>query len=673
MALLILLVVSAIALGVGARALRGLGLEEEPAPDRACFALGIGLGCTAYGVLALGLVRQLAPIPVGVLLLGLAALGARPGLALAREGAASLRRRGAGGSALAAVTGGALAFLLLLALAAALAPPSGGDWDGLSYHLADPAIYIRRRGIVYLFWESHSNFPFTVEMLYAIGLLLKSPEGARLFHWLYLALACLTLASAWRRLWPDAPPGARWLAPLLLAATPMLFWCATVAYIDLALMAYTLLALYATWLWARTARGGWLWASGICLGLALGVKMTGGLTALLLAPVVLVIGWRAGAAVRSLLAWGGIAAAVAAPWYIKSYLYTGNPVYPFFYHLFPQTRYWNAGIAATYAEHQAGFGLGRGLRHLLAAPWDLVAHPDRFSDGPASFQILFESTGPALLALAPAVLLLRRRDPLAWGMLLFTAVYGLIWFHLTQQTRYLVPVFPLLALVGARGLCGLGVGSAAREGPARERTRPGAPARRERRARSGTRRAPAGPPVAAQEPPMKPGGDGLGIARLAGAGTVGITVAAVLLSGLLIVEPALPVVLGRESREAYLSRTLDVYPVCAYANAALPPDARVMLIHEVRGLYLERDYLWGNEGHHARIPWQEFADEAEMRRFLRRELGVTHVLINHHILAKDARPGKGSWERTLWEAIHAGTLAPEYEARGFSLHALAGE
>ncbi len=59
-----------------------------------------------------------------------------------------------------------------------------------------------------------------------------------------------------------------------------------------------------------------------------------------------------------------------------------------------------------------------------------------------------------------------------------------------------------------------------------------------------------------------------------------------------------------------------------------------------------------------------------MRRFLREELGVTHVLINHRILPREATVPETAWEHPLWEAIGAGTLVPEYEDRGFCLYAM---
>src|SRR5207244_3620128 len=65
---------------------------------------------------------------------------------------------------------------------------------------------------------------------------------------------------------------------------------------------------------------------------------------------------------------------VASPWYVKSYLWTNNPVYPFLYRLFPHSKYWNERADEGYRAEQASFGRGHGVRALLDLPWDVTMH-----------------------------------------------------------------------------------------------------------------------------------------------------------------------------------------------------------------------------------------------------------------------------------------------------------
>jgi len=88
-----------------------------------------------------------------------------------------------------------------------------------------------------------------------------------------------------------------------------------------------------------------------------------------------------------------------------------------------------------------------------------------------------------------------------------------------------------------------------------------------------------------------------------------------------------PVAFGLMSEEVYLSRYLDQYPICRWINAHLPRDARLITYGEPRGFYLDRDYLWGDPGHHTLIPYESIRSFQDLRAHWRR-LGVSHVLIN---------------------------------------------
>src|SRR5262249_1953277 len=75
------------------------------------------------------------------------------------------------------------------------------------------------------------------------------------------------------------------------------------------------------------------------------------------------------------LAFGGAAVVVGSPWYVKSYLWTNNPVYPFLYSLFPRSINWNQAFDEAYRHEQQSFGRpGHTLFAIFRAPWDLAFH-----------------------------------------------------------------------------------------------------------------------------------------------------------------------------------------------------------------------------------------------------------------------------------------------------------
>jgi hypothetical protein len=126
-------------------------------------------------------------------------------------------------------------------LVAALAPPGGNDWDGLAYHLAAPKVYLRHGRIHFIPYDSHTDFPFTMEMLYSLGLALAGAPLAKLLHWSTGGLTALAVAAFWRThlLRSGSEPRARtrspatWAPPLaaaLFLSVPHVAWEATTPY-----------------------------------------------------------------------------------------------------------------------------------------------------------------------------------------------------------------------------------------------------------------------------------------------------------------------------------------------------------------------------------------------------------------------------------------------------------
>lgn len=572
-------------------------------------AAALGMGVLSYGVLALGLLGALSLWSTLALLLVLAATSWRQMLRIARALPGAIRSLGPFRLRLLPIS-----LVLLVAfcatLLAALAPARELDYDSLVYHLAVPEIWLQDGRIHPIPWLTHSNFPFTMEMLYLFGLLLRGQIVAKLFHfgcgWL---LVCAVFAFA-RRWW-----GARagWLGAAIFAAIPLVGWEMTTAYNELALALYAFLAVCALWRYldgrARGEGAGWLWVAAILCGLGMGVKMLAG-AVFLFALAALVWGLRnaphRGRAARQTALFALIAAAVAAPWYLKSYLWTGNPVYPFFYEVFGG-RWWTAARAREYAEAQAAFGLGTSVMAFLALPWNLTVRPRWFFDQPdvlRAFNVYVTVYGPLLLALPPTLLLSGRLRGGGRLLLWFALAYAAIWFLLTQNGRYLIPILPGLAACA-----------------------------------------------------------GLAAARLLGRGGVTAGAAAVaLLLGLpaglfpemVLAADAARVAVGLESEDTYLSRTSPIYRTLEAVNRATPNGSKIIVLgHEPRMFYLERDYMLGN---HA-----EIFDEGELaspEAFLAalREREVTHVLLDAAV-AEDVRLRRGTIERLLGALAARGALS----------------
>ena len=401
-----------------------------------------------------------------------------------------------------------LTALALLTLALALLPPV--DWDGLFYHLTGPKHFIQTQAIRPGVDIPHFNFPFLAEMLFTYGMLLQSDIAAKLSHTLYgLLLVGLVYLTASRHLSRESA----WPSVLILLSMPMIITLAAWAYNDLTLTFYQLAALYALLRFRasvhssdspslppnintvqigrsehasrqmrtglvkaaphlrmlRSSKGklaylngiapnmGWLLLSGIFAGLGMGLKYTGFVGPLALGLILL--WWIARkqfpdfpAPLLLLAYFAGPALAIALPWYLKNFFFTGNPFYPFLSGVFDGL-WWDQFRAEWYA--QAGTGIGFDLSTLAGLPVlaTLGVRDVNYFDG---------RTGPLFLAFLPLILLyglfryraFHPQKPAALDVLLMFALaqflfwtFGVIWSRSLWQSRLLLPCLATLSPV----------------------------------------------------------------------------------------------------------------------------------------------------------------------------------------------------------------------------------
>jgi len=488
--------------------------------------------------------------------------------------------------------------LALATLIPALAPPAMSDWDSLAYHLAVPKLYMQHGGTYHIGIMSHSNFPMLMEMLYLPAVALNLPEAARTLNWMF---GILLVGAVWGMAKKYFGDRAAMNAALGIAGMPIVLFIATTAYIDLMTALYTVMAVFLLVNHLRTRERPYLVGAAVAAGFAASTKMTGLVTIPLILIWLLVdrliterkFEWKLG------LTFAGIALAVCAPWYVKTSIYTGNPFYPFFYGIFGG-RGWTAEMAAVYSRSQAHFGMGHDITALLMLPWNLAMHSERFYDTPGLF------VGPIFLIAIPILFLAKYKSRELIGLLGFFAAYLAIWFGLSHQSRYLVPAFAVLAVL----VSGL---------------------------------------VHTDE-------------RLANARrTLTLVFALTALFGIFTIWPAIkssaPVVFGQESRDDYLSRSLDIYRADQFVNERLPANARIALMGDTRGYYLNRAYTWADWGHKAEFS-RRYSSAEDFAGYLKSR-GITHVMIDSGFF-----PKRGEGADVYYSAIDKSLLTRVYPGEG---------
>ena len=354
-ALLFILLLTFAAMGCGLSILRRTTILRGALMERLCFALAIGLGIAAYGVYVLGLLGFLKFVPVTFWWLVLGLLGCLGWESFLKEWKQN-RLSPATNSETSAIWFWVFALTAtacgIFAIAACFRPPTGTEWDAIAYHLANPKVFLHDGRISILPTDHHSNFPFVMEMLFAVGLLYDGYALANLFH-LVTAIGLVTsIVSFSARMFGK---NAGYAAGLLLMTTPLVLWEASVAYTELGLALYASIAAFAI-VSARSENETskcqeWMRLAGLCLGFALGIKYLAILPLLVLIGYALVVRLPRKLIVQFAL----IAMVVGSPWYIKNWVQMRNPVYPYLASIFSNSKYWSADRAKTYEERTEKF------------------------------------------------------------------------------------------------------------------------------------------------------------------------------------------------------------------------------------------------------------------------------------------------------------------------------
>lgn len=333
----------------------------------------------------------------------------------------------------------ALTALAVLSFVAAQAPETGND--SMAYHLHFPKLHALAGRLVHDAFHPRSLWPAMPGMLFTAGLALQGVALAKLFAWMALPLALLAVAGFASRAAGRAEP--LW-ATAFLALVPALWQQSLFAYTDNTILLFSFVSFAALMLWEES---GYAARSGVVAGLALAGLMSIKYSTLITVVFFGVVfgvplvrrkatAFRAKASALAIVA--GTTALFSGFWYWRSWLITGNPVFPFM-----------AGVFGNgFPQGMVGWALlPKTWTNLALLPWNLAMRVDTFGGEPL---------GALFLAALPFLVFFPRHDRrarVAGGFVLF---YALIWFWSVQHVRFLLPALSFAAFVlgacVARGL-----------------------------------------------------------------------------------------------------------------------------------------------------------------------------------------------------------------------------
>lgn len=559
---------------------------------------------------------------------------------------------------------GLILFTLLLTLVSALAPPTAKD--ALLYHIALPKQFVAHGNNQIVEGNMASFLALGAEMQNVWAMLLGDLFGARVGEaavgagaFMFAPLLLLAIYG-WAR---EFEIGANWalLAALIIAAIPTFYHVASSVYVDLALTLFVTLAIHSIGKWWTDLQTKWLAFAALALGAALSTKLT---TIFVIAALALIVLLRARQAQNDgepensnagsifVKGFGAfiVAALIASPWYLRTWVKTGSPIFPFYMNFWKGTATgWDAERSALFQAMNSNYGgASKGFFDYLLAPVkiSLFAQPEipQFYDGVLGVSFLLGliliicitwssllikirylmltyfwakyviivatvligiflrkqffdlpldlkliTVGFLILSLLLINSAKRKKNDLPIELKIAVSVSGIVflfWLFSSEQLRYLLPIVPGLAVATI---------------------------------------------ISAKLISQKS-------ATFQKAIFVGFTVTSlvgILTSVAWFAEKnPVRVVFGGESRDDYLSRRLEYYDYYKIINNDLPPDAYVWLINMRRDSYnLERaffsDYIFENWTLKKMV--EESRDINQLRQKAK-QMGITHILTRHDFL-----------------------------------------
>ena len=463
---------------------------------------------------------------------------------------------------------------LLRGFIASSAPDA--DWDSLAYHLALPKIFLHDRALVNLRWSANAHYPLNTEMIYLLCLALM---GARAAHVVNFINGLGLLAATWLIAQRFFGKRAAEISCAILSVQPLFQRVIGNAETDLNI-AQSIAAAFFVFLLSSTKplkrdRKRLLFLCGLLSGLAASAKITGLWAIAALGALILIqryesIREKAG----EIFLYGSGTFLLGFPWYLKNWLQTGNPVWPYLGQFFRA----NALDMAAWKRLSASVteGVSKTFVHYLSVPFVLILKPKTFLHQPQWMMIPFFILLSVRLIRRPSLEAIEKK------ILLFIFFFYTVWFYVYQDWRYFLPAAAILAvLIGAWSSQLLG-----------------------------------------EKPFLRT----LAFSAL----LIGLwPLKKLSLNNEMYAFLNLDAALEPPARH-YLEKSLGPWYLMSQAANHLPLNSKIFLFRDVRGYYLNPQYAWGDPLNPGVLDYNSIADWRQLRQELL-ALGFTHILYNPYI------------------------------------------
>jgi len=298
-------------------------------------------------------------------------------------------------------------------------------FDALWYHLTIPKIWLNNNSIFYIPGGLlyYSAMPKLGEMLYLSVLPFGGEIVAKLIHYLFGIFICIALYKFSRKFFSSF---ISMLSVLIFYSNLVVAWESITAYNDLIRTFYEFLALWAFVNWINEKKQKWLISSSVMIGFAITTKLIAMGSLFIFLFLTILLSKKANKIINAIV-YFFIALLIPLPWFIFSFLNTGNPVFPVFSDILigVNEKILNIQLLNPYV--------------FISSIWNVFS---RASD-PIS---------PVYIILLPLLFLTLAKSNFKVKIIYLYAFFGLIFWYSTSRvegSRMLLPYLPAFSIICA--------------------------------------------------------------------------------------------------------------------------------------------------------------------------------------------------------------------------------
>lgn len=303
-------------------------------------------------------------------------------------------------------------------------------FDALWYHLTLPKLFLQNHAVYHIPGGLlyYSDMPKLGEMFYIGGISFGNEIVAKLIHLVFGLLTSIAIYVIARKFFT---PFISLLAVLIFYSNLVVAWESITAYIDLIRTFFEVMALWSFINWWQTQKRKWFIYTAVMVGFAIASKV---LALGSVALFVCLIAYRLIREKESILeiikqiVWFLlISLIIPLPWFLFSYLNTGNPIYPIFSDLFSglNTKIFDVALLNPV--------------HFIITIWNILTHAN-------------DPLTPIYIILLPLAILVYKKVSNDIKVLYWYSLLGIcLWYPISQVegSRMLLPYLPAFSLICA--------------------------------------------------------------------------------------------------------------------------------------------------------------------------------------------------------------------------------